>query len=647
MKKITLFFLMMFLTFASFAQLPEGFEGTSLPNLATGDWVLPSGTWKVINENISTGPSAQTWGIIGVASSCVGTRSAYLNRENVVDGTFAVDWLVMPQTTIPNNGQLRFLSKLTQASNQGSVYTIRVSTTSQTDINSFTTIQTWTETEINAVFNECEEKVVQFPAAYINQPVYVAFVMTNDNGDRWIIDEVNIVEQCLDPTNLGATPTATTANLTWTGNGASYEIEHLVGAGATPTGVATGTSTTNSFTQTGLTANTQYCYYVRSTCTSGTTSYMSEWSGPFCYTTTLAPVGCGGNFTDPGGATANYANNANVSTLICPDNNTDLVTVTFTAFNLENNFDFLRVYAGTSAAAPLIATYTGTAIPAAVTSAAPGACLFFVFTSDGSVTSSGWIANIACAPAPTCSKPINVVTSNVLSTSATLTWTQPVNPGGGTATQWQVLALPCGSALPNATTTGWISAPTNPFTYPGLNPDTCYTFYVRAVCSPTESSVWSTGVNATTPQIPPACGGTFTDPGGSTGNYANNANVSTLICPTNGTDLVTVTFTAFNVENNFDNLRVYAGNNALAPLIATYTGTAIPPAVTSAAPGACLFFVFTSDGSVTSTGWIANVTCAPAPTCSKPTNVVASNVLSTSATLTWTQPANPGGGYCG
>lgn len=629
---------MLFLSCLSFSQaITENFEGTTLPNLGTGDWALTSGTWKVFDNGIGT---VQSWGVLSGANACSG-RSAYLTRENVTDGTLAEDWLVTPQVTIPTNGQLRFTTKQALPANFGSIYSIRVSTTSQTDATTFQTIQTWDESQLNVVYNVCEEKVVQFPAIYVGQPVYVAFVMTNDNGDFWIVDDVSIVEECLQPTALASTPTATTANLTWTGNGTSYEIEHLVGAGATPTGIPTATSTTNSYLQTGLTSNTQYCYYVRSICTYGTTSYTSEWEGPFCYTTTLAPVGCGGNFTDPGGPTAMYSNNANVSTLICPDNSTDLVTVTFTAFNLENNWDFLRVYAGTSAAAPLIGTFTGTAIPASVTSSSPGGCLFFVFTSDGSGTRDGWIANIACAPAPTCSSPINVTTSNVVPDSATVAWTQPANPDASTASEWQVLALACGSPLPNATTTGWVNAPASPFTVTGLSPDTCYTFYVRAICSTTDSSGWSVGVNATTPVIPPACGGTFTDPGGATANYPNSANVTTLICPDNSTDLVTVTFSAFDLENNFDNLRVYAGTSAAAPLVATYTGTAIPPAISSAAPGECLFFVFTSDGSVARAGWVASVTCAPAPTCSKPVNVTATNILSTSATITWTQPANP------
>jgi hypothetical protein len=52
--------------------------------------------------------------------------------------------------------------------------------------------------------------------------VYLAFVMeftqptTALDGDRWLIDDVQLITQCLDPTNLSVTATThNTATLTW------------------------------------------------------------------------------------------------------------------------------------------------------------------------------------------------------------------------------------------------------------------------------------------------------------------------------------------------------------------------------------------------------------------------------------------------
>ena len=269
MKKITLFLVLLFLSFSGYAQLPENFEGTTLPN-AAGDWVLNSGTWKVFDNGIGT---AQSWEVIAAPNSCNG-RSAYVNRENVADGTFAEDWLVTPLVTIPTNGQLRFSTRQFLAANFGSIYTIRVSTTSQTT--GFTTVQTWTETELNAVYNICEDKVVNFPASYFGQQVYIAFVMTNDNGDRWVVDDVNVVEKCLDPTTQTAVnPTLVGATLGWDNpSGATqWEVE-IVATGATTTGTGT-IVTTNPYTVTNLTQATCYDFYVRALCGSGPTAASS------------------------------------------------------------------------------------------------------------------------------------------------------------------------------------------------------------------------------------------------------------------------------------------------------------------------------------------------------------------------------------
>jgi gliding motility-associated-like protein len=619
MKKITLLLFTFIFSSLGYSQLPlEGFENT-----------FPPANWAVFDIGVG---GTTDWSTN--SNSCQGTLAAYMNRQNIAQGVSTAEYLSTPLINVPANGELRFFSRTFTAGNQGTTYEVRLATGSspQNVPASYTTLlATYTEDQLSAVFNICDLHVINL-AAYAGQNVYIAFVMkyTQPNnsltGDRWLLDNVQVIEKCLDPTAQAAAPLATSATLSWTGAGVTFEIENILGTGA-PTGVPTGTSSTNSFNQTGLLPNTNYCYYVRAVCADSS----SAWVGPFCYTTSTLPPVCGGNFTDPGGPTGNYTNNLNVTTTICPDNSTDLVTVTFTSFATEACCDDLIVYAGTGTGGPVLGTFAGNAIPPEITSTAPGQCLTFVFTSDGSVTAAGWIANVTCGPAPTCPKPTSLVTSAVTSTNATLAWTN-----NSSATTFHVLALPCGSPVPNASTVGWISTTNNPYTFTTLNPDTCYTLYVRAECSGTDISDWSQGVNITTQPVPPACGGTFTDPGGSNANYANNANVTTTICPTNATDLVTVSFLSFATENNFDRLRVYDGSNNLAPLIGNFTGNALPPDVVSSVPGGCLTFVFTSDGSVTAAGWIANVTCGPAPTCPKPTAVTTSAVTSTNATVAWT-----------
>jgi gliding motility-associated-like protein len=111
---------------------------------------------------------------------------------------------------------------------------------------------------------------------------------------------------------------------------------------------------------------------------------------------------CGGNFYDSGGATGQYTNNQNRTITFCPNTPGAMIRLNFTAFALENSFDFLYIYNGTSTAAPLLGTYTGTNNPGVVTANNPSGCITIRFTSDGSVLANGWAAAISCIAQGTC-----------------------------------------------------------------------------------------------------------------------------------------------------------------------------------------------------------------------------------------------------
>ncbi len=389
--------------------------------------------------------------------------------------------------------------------------------------------------------------------------------------------------------------------------------------------------------------------------------FFSIWALLFIsvFSTYAQAPACGGTFTDPAGPNANYANSSDYTETICPTNLGDLVTVTFTAFNTEANWDALYVFDGNSINAPQIASsnaaanvpgglaggYWGTIIPAPFTSSSSDGCLTFRFRSDNTINRAGWIANVTCAPPPTCPKPSLLTTTNLTSNGVTLGWTE-----NGSATAWDYIVLPTGSPVPTANSTGFISTTTNPVIVTGLMSFTCYTIYTRAVCSGNDLSNWSTGVNFCTQLAPPVCGGQFTDNGGPNANYANNSDKTYTICPTNPGDLVTVTFASFNVEATWDALYVFNGNSITATQIASanpaanvpgglaggYWGTVIPGPFTSTSQDGCLTFRFISDNVANRSGWVANVTCEPTPTCPRPTALTTTNITATSAALGWT-----------
>ena len=102
------------------------------------------------------------------------------------------------------------------------------------------------------------------------------------------------------------------------------------------------------------------------------------------------------------------------------------------------------------------------------------------------------------------------------------------------------------------------------------------------------------------------CKGFFRDPGGE-GSYTDDLNIQTTFCSANGGPLKIV-FNSFVIENNFDDLLIYDGNDTSGLLLGTYTGTLEAFEVCS--NQGCLTLVFSSDGSITGPGWEAQVFCS-------------------------------------
>jgi hypothetical protein len=168
------------------------------------------------------------------------------------------------------------------------------------------------------------------------------------------------------------------------------EIE-IVTQGTIPTGVGT-IITSNPFTKIGLTSNTWYDFYIRSLCGNGNSTWTLKNSF-----NTIANYCGGDHFYDTGGATGNYQNNENYTTVIYPDNPTDKVSVTFNTFQIQSGGqDLMRIYNGTSVNAPQLSVNTGTNSPGTLTSTHSTGALTFFFYSNGSTTYSGWDATINC-----------------------------------------------------------------------------------------------------------------------------------------------------------------------------------------------------------------------------------------------------------
>jgi gliding motility-associated-like protein len=648
MKKITLLLLFLLSSISSFSQLAlEGFENTPGPDALSTNWPLETGNWAVFDNGVG---STQRWEINSAITTPVsvyqGVNAAYVNIENVGAGNTSEEYLATPPVLIPANGVLNFYTRMNTSGNQGTIYQIRVApaTADQIDPFAYNLVQQWTENDLTSNFNIYTEKTVDL-SDFANQFVYVSFVKIFDQsgpstgGDTWFIDNVSIDSPCLTPTGLTVSAiTSNSASLNWVNpNGPvnGWEIEVVLATG-TPTGIPTNTTTTFPYIVTGLIPNTAYKFYVRARCTTG---FASPWSVASAnFTTLVAPPVCGGNFVDNGGIAGNYLANSNVTTTIDPTTPGDLVTVTFTSFNTESGVDLLKVYDGPNATSPLLATLSGATIPPAITASSASGSLTFVFTSNNTTNNAGWASNVTCGPPPACRIPTAVTASGITINSATLNWIQPANPDSSVASLFDIIVLQANSAAPTA-----ISVPTfndviatgPSFNVTGLASGTCYDIYVRAVCA--LNSGWNiVGARVCTLVAPPVCGGNYVDTGGTGGNYAINENLTTVICPVTTGDAVTVTFTAFDTQAGSDILRVYDGDNASGTLLAILSGTTLPPSFTSSHPTGCLTFVFNSNGATNAAGWLANVTCAPAPACPRPVALTTAGLSPSSVSFGWT-----------
>ena len=124
--------------------------------------------------------------------------------------------------------------------------------------------------------------------------------------------------------------------------------------------------------------------------------------------------GCSYPYVDNGGVSGDYLPNTSTTTTFCPSYPSEVVTITFSSFNVQSEYDGWYVYDGSSIADPLISStnpagyvpgglagaFWGSTIPGPFTASNPSGCLTFVYKSDAAIQNSGYTANVSCGPPP-------------------------------------------------------------------------------------------------------------------------------------------------------------------------------------------------------------------------------------------------------
>jgi len=155
--------------------------------------------------------------------------------------------------------------------------------------------------------------------------------------------------------------------------------------------VTSGNTTNTNFNFANLQPATYYVLSVGTDCSAGyqrTQLFMTD--ADWCN---------GVLFTDTGGQTANYGDNETIVKTFYPSSGSSL-TMSFTEFALEQDYDFMYVYNGPSTSSPLFANgnnLTGTTLPGSFTSTHPSGAITVEFVSDPAENMSGWKANFSCA----------------------------------------------------------------------------------------------------------------------------------------------------------------------------------------------------------------------------------------------------------
>lgn len=543
---------MSFMSFMGYSQLTEDFEGTSTPDATSGNWDLTSGTWKVFDNGV--GPIAQ-WGPISAAGFTyqgIG-RSADVQKEGLsAIGDVSEEWLVAPQKRMRTNEQLRFYTRQGLNGDNGTLYQIRISTNADPTVRTaYQTIKTYTEFELNdgVPYNEWNEKTLLLGRA--GQLVYVAFVKVYTQtetqlGDRWLLDNVRMVEQCVAPTIQDqVNPTAISARLLWTPPAQTSGIYQVafgpIGFNIDPThliDVPIGQSYLDiDATQPDyypLTPGARYEYYVRTVCPGGV---YSDWSNPniffmlergaTCATplivtsplpySSLSNTSVYGNHIDrttPGtscSASGNYLESLDAVYSYTADFDGQ-VAISMNPFGNTNTGVF--VYAGCNTIGTTCLTGQGDTtgnIRNLTLNVVHDTTYIIVVSSTSNTFNFPYlltIQKITCA-APTAATVPVVVTGT---TAATLSWNMPAT---STATQWEVAVQPAGSNIPGATpiaseTRYPANTRTNFVVNTGLIAGTAYQYWVRADCGNGTYSTWTGPFSFNTSICDNKCDYTFT-----------------------------------------------------------------------------------------------------------------------------------------
>ncbi|MBK0404491.1 fibronectin type III domain-containing protein [Adhaeribacter sp. BT258] len=406
---------------------------------------------------------------------------------------------------------------------------------------------------------------------------------------------------CAAPTSVSGTGTGqTTAQVTFSGGdaGTSYTIEY--GPSSTfPNGTTTTTASSSPANLTGLTAGTNYTFVVRTLCSNGVTSVNSP-SGTFATSPAAQTCDAPTNLT----ATNITASSATLNFTGSSTGATGTYTVQYGPAGFANG-------SGTTVSGP----------PYNVSGLSPNTSYEFTVQKNcgANGTSSFVRAQFTTSPAAqTCDAPTNLTASNITSTSADLNFTPSTTGGTGTYT---IEYGPSGFTLGTGTVISGVS--TSPRNVSGLNPSTAYQFYVTKNCGGSIGNSTTAGPAAFSTTAAPV---TCNDPTNLNATNITNTTADLAFSPSAGTGTYIVEY----------------GVTGFTPGTGTIVNVSTSPASVSnlTANTTYQFYVTKNCGSGVTSNRVGPASFTTTNTqplvCNAPTNLNATNIGNTTASLNFT-----------
>jgi hypothetical protein len=255
-----------------------------------------------------------------------------------------------------------------------------------------------------------------------------------------------------------------------------------------------------------------------------------------------------------------YAGNSRCTWNLQSEGLVSALKLTFSEFELEDRFDWLKVYDGSSESSPLLGSFSGYSIPAPISSSSGR--MFVVFTSDFLGEANGFTAEFSASATSGDPSPFTTPVPVALPPAGF------IGNGANGFNGFQPSILPPGATV----------LPTS--------------FGFGRVCF--GGIRWQSDLSTSS--------GTIDD---GPGKYESNSNCQWHITVNTGSR-IRLTFFEFATEAGYDTVGIYDGASTTSPLLKYLSGTALPLPVESSSNQMTVHFV--SDSDVEGSGFSAAYT---------------------------------------